>query len=277
MNLLVIEQLLKKTRVQVTTCLSGNACLEMVRQERYDVILLDHMMPEMDGIETLKLLKEMEDNRCQDVPVIALTANAIVGVREMYMDKGFDDYLSKPVEGLDLEEMLRRYIPEEKQQEVTEREKPFVTIPQQIQIKDGKVTDIRDEDAQNVPAQQNLQWLDVDMGIRYCGDSEEVYREVLQEFCDVEQTEKDKIEKAYENEDWKNYAILMHGLKSSSLSAGAKKLSDEAAGLEKSSREIQKDGALHKEEILAYIREYHGKMMELYRESSNEGRRYLQS
>jgi len=235
------------------------------------------MMPEMDGIETLKLLKEMEDNRCQDVPVIALTANAIVGVREMYMDKGFDDYLSKPVEGLDLEEMLRRYIPEEKQQEVTEREKPFVTIPQQIQIKDGKVTDIRDEDAQNVPAQQNLQWLDVDMGIRYCGDSEEVYREVLQEFCDVEQTEKDKIEKAYENEDWKNYAILMHGLKSSSLSAGAKKLSDEAAGLEKSSREIQKDGALHKEEILAYIREYHGKMMELYRESSNEGRRYLQS
>ncbi len=245
----------------------------MVRQERYDVILLDHMMPEMDGIETLKLLKEMEDNRCQDVPVIALTANAIVGVREMYMDKGFDDYLSKPVEGLDLEEMLRRYIPEEKQQEVTEREKPFVTIPQQIQIKDDKVTDIRDEDAQNVPAQQNLQWLDVDMGIRY----EEVYREVLQEFCDVEQTEKDKIEKAYENEDWKNYAILMHGLKSSSLSAGAKKLSDEAAGLEKSSREIQKDGALHKEEILAYIREYHGKMMELYRESSNEGRRYLQS
>ncbi len=276
-NLLVIEQHLNKTRVQVTTCLSGNACLEMVRQERYDVILLDHMMPEMDGIETLKLLKEMEDNRCQDVPVIALTANAIVGVREMYMDKGFDDYLSKPVEGLDLEEMLRRYIPEEKQQEVTEREKPFVTIPQQIQIKDGKVTDIRDEDAQNVPAQQNLQWLDVDMGIRYCGDSEEVYREVLQEFCDVEQTEKDKIEKAYENEDWKNYAILMHGLKSSSLSAGAKKLSDEAAGLEKSSREIQKDGALHKEEILAYIREYHGKMMELYRESSNEGRRYLQS
>lgn len=176
-----------------------------------------------------------------------------------------------------MEEMLRRYIPEEKQQEVTEREKPFVTIPQQIQIKDDKVTDIRDEDAQNVPAQQNLQWLDVDMGIRYCGDSEEVYREVLQEFCDVEQTEKDKIEKAYENEDWKNYAILMHGLKSSSLSAGAKKLSDEAAGLEKSSREIQKDGALHKEEILAYIREYHGKMMELYRESSNEGRRYLQS
>ncbi len=277
MNLLVIEQLLKKTRVQVTTCLSGKACLEMVRQERYDVILLDHMMPEMDGIETLKLLKEMEDNRCQDVPVIALTANAIVGVREMYMDKGFDDYLSKPVEGLDLEEMLRRYIPEEKQQEVTEREKPFVTIPQQIQIKDSKATDIRDEAAQSVPTQQNLQWLDVDMGLRYCGDSEEVYREVLQEFCDVEQTEKDKIEKAYENEDWKNYAILVHGLKSSSLSAGAKKLSDEAAGLEKSSREIQKDGALHKEEILAYIREYHGKMMELYRESSNEGRRYLQS
>lgn len=75
-------------------CVSGNGTTE-----RYDVILLDHMMPEMDGIETLKLLKEMEDNRCQDVPVIALTANAIVGVREMYMDKGFDDYLSKLLKG----------------------------------------------------------------------------------------------------------------------------------------------------------------------------------
>lgn len=280
MNLLVIEQLLKKTRVQVSTCLSGKACLEMVRQEYYDVILLDHMMPEMDGIETLKLLKEMTDNRCPDSPVIALTANAIVGVREMYMEKGFDDYLSKPVEGRDLEEMLRRYIPEEKQQAVTGEEEPVSTMLQSYGMKaadDGKGTDIREEDDQDEPTQDNLQWLDVDMGLRYCGDSEEVYREVLQEFCDVEWTEKDKIEKAYENEDWKNYAILVHGLKSSALSAGAKKLSDEAAGLEKSSREMQKDGAPHKEEILAYIREYHGKMMELYRESSNEGRRYLQS
>lgn len=274
MNLLVIEQLLKKTRVQVATCLSGKACLEMVRHEHYDVILLDHMMPEIDGIETLKMLKEMEDNQCQDTPVIALTANAIVGVREMYMEKGFNDYLSKPVEGHELEMMLRQYIPEEKQQVVTEERQRVMAAEQQ----DGETEyDTTEEGLQSTPSKAELKWLDIDMGLRYCGDSEEVYREVLQEFCDVEQTERSKIEKAYESEDWKNYAILVHGLKSSSLSAGAKKLSEEAAGLEKSSREMQRDNAPHKEEILAYIREYHGKTMELYRDSSNEGRRYLQS
>lgn len=275
MNLLVIEQLLKKTCVQVDTCLSGSACLEMVRLEHYDVILLDHMMPEMDGIETLDILKHMKDNRCQDTPVIALTANAIVGVREMYIEKGFDDYLSKPVEGHDLEAMLKRYIPPEKMKIISEVEQytPSKSEQQNIKSKDG----CEDEGLQPVSSTAGQKWLDIDMGFRYCGDSEEVYREVLQEFCDVEQVERDKIEKAYEDEDWKNYAILVHGLKSSSLSAGAKKLSDEAAGLEKSSREIQKEGVPHKEEILAYIREYHGKMMELYRDSSNEGRRYLQS
>lgn len=275
MNLLVIEQLLKKTCVQVDTCLSGSACLEMVRLEHYDVILLDHMMPEMDGIETLDILKHMKDNRCQDTPVIALTANAIVGVREMYIEKGFDDYLSKPVEGHDLEAMLKRYIPPEKMKIISEVEQhtPAKSEQQNIKSKDG----CEDEGLQPVSSTAGQKWLDIDMGFRYCGDSEEVYREVLQEFCDVEQVERDKIEKAYEDEDWKNYAILVHGLKSSSLSAGAKKLSDEAAGLEKSSREIQKEGVPHKEEILAYIREYHGKMMELYRDSSNEGRRYLQS
>ncbi|MDE6388476.1 MAG: response regulator [Lachnospiraceae bacterium] len=275
MNLLVIEQLLKKTRVQVDTCLSGNACLELVQREHYDVILLDHMMPDMDGIETLKMLKDMKNNRCQDTPVIALTANAIVGVREMYIENGFDDYLSKPVEGNDLETMLKQYIPSEKMQIISETEQQIPVQSGQQNIKsDG---DNADDVLQSMPPTAELKWLDIDMGLRYCGDSEEVYREVLQEFCDVEQTECCKIENAYERGDWKNYAILVHGLKSSSLSAGAKKLSDEAAGLEKSSREMQKEDALHKEEILAYIREYHGKMMELYRDSSNEGRRYLQS
>ena len=265
MNLLVIEQLLKKTRVQVVTCPSGRACLELVRQEYYDVILLDHMMPEMDGIETLEALKKMEDNQCPDTPVIALTANAIVGVREMYIEKGFDDYLSKPVEGRDLEEMLKQYIPEQKLQIVMEEEKQTEERAE-IGQKPGK---------SNMGAK--LQWLNIDLGLKHCAGSEEIYREVLREFCDVEEEERDKIEKAYADEDWENYSILAHELTSSSLSAGAKKLSEEAAGLERSAKVMQKENALHKEEVLAYIREYHSKTMKLYKDSVNEGRRYLQS
>ena len=92
---------------------TGKECLEHAAKEYYDVILLDHMMPGMDGIETLEALKQMSDNKCKDAAVIALTANAMAGVREMYLEKGFDDYLAKPIEGTVLEQLLMRYLPTE--------------------------------------------------------------------------------------------------------------------------------------------------------------------
>lgn len=110
MNLLVAEKLLARTKVQVTACQSGKECLEWMRREYFDVILLDHMMPEMDGVETLAKSRELTDNLCADTPVIALTANAIAGAREEYIRAGFHDYLSKPIEPKCLEEMLQKYI-----------------------------------------------------------------------------------------------------------------------------------------------------------------------
>lgn len=112
-NLTVIKALLRKTKVQVTCVETGKECLEYAAKESYDIILLDHMMPVMDGIETLDALKKMPDNQCKDAVVIALTANAMAGVREMYLDKGFDDYLAKPIEGTALEQLIMRYLPEE--------------------------------------------------------------------------------------------------------------------------------------------------------------------
>ena len=112
-NLTVIKALLRKTKVQVTCVETGKECLEYAAKESYDVILLDHMMPVMDGIETLEALKKMPDNQCKDAAVIALTANAMAGVREMYLDKGFNDYLAKPIEGTVLEQLIMRYLPEE--------------------------------------------------------------------------------------------------------------------------------------------------------------------
>lgn len=112
-NLTVIRGLLRKTRVQITCAASGKECLDLVAKEQYDVILLDHMMPMMDGIETLEELKRMPDNKSKDAVVIVLTANAMAGVREMYLEKGFDDYLSKPIDGSALEQLLMQYLPAE--------------------------------------------------------------------------------------------------------------------------------------------------------------------
>ena len=270
MNLLVISQLLKKTRVQVDTCLSGKECLYMVEKEHYDVILLDHMMPEMDGIETLKILKNMYNHKCQDTAVIALTANAIVGVREMYMREGFSDYLSKPVDAHDLEEMLRKYISPDKIKPVTEEIKAKRTGERQVANSVSEETD-----GQNTQTEEKRGWLDVDLGLSYCADSEEVYKEALQEFCDVEQEMRQILDEAYESEDWVNYTIHIHGLKSSALSIGARKLSDEAASLEKAGREVQKENAAHRDELIQYIRDYHGKTMKIYGDSIAEAREFL--
>ncbi|MCD7724408.1 MAG: ATP-binding protein [Clostridiales bacterium] len=112
-NLTVVKGLLRKTRMQITCVLSGKECLEAVRQEEYHIILLDYMMPEMDGAETLQRLKEMPDNKSREAAVIVLTANAMAGMKEMYLEQGFDAYISKPIDGTALERLLMEYIPEE--------------------------------------------------------------------------------------------------------------------------------------------------------------------
>lgn len=108
-NLKVLSGLLRSTQMQIDTASSGAQCLEMVQNKSYDLVLLDHLMPEMDGIETLRKMREMGII----VPVIALTANAIVGAKETYIQAGFQDYLSKPLNAYELEEMVRKYLPEE--------------------------------------------------------------------------------------------------------------------------------------------------------------------
>ncbi len=113
MNLAVIKGLMKKYVLVPDLCESGEECIEMVKDKHYDIIFMDHMMPDMDGIETLREL-EKEGILAEDTVVIALTANAIVGAREMYLKEGFKDYLTKPVEPPLLEEMLMNYLPESK-------------------------------------------------------------------------------------------------------------------------------------------------------------------
>ncbi len=115
MNLSVVKGLLKQTRMQVETALSGEECLRMIQETAYDIIFLDHMMPEMDGLETMQRIKADTGHCNQSTPVIMLTANAILGAKEEYLGIGFEDYLSKPIQWKEMEELLMKYLPKEKQ------------------------------------------------------------------------------------------------------------------------------------------------------------------
>jgi len=112
MNIKVLKALLKQNKVQIDEAMSGKECLALTEQNTYDLIFLDHMMPEMDGIQTLHIMREKK--LCENTPVIMLTANAIVGDRERYLAEGFDDFVSKPVIPQALNEVLLKYLPEEK-------------------------------------------------------------------------------------------------------------------------------------------------------------------
>ena len=112
-NITVVKGLLKRLKVQFDSALSGQECLNKVKEKHYDIILLDHMMPEMEGIETLHNMQQMDEYIQNKPVVIALTANAIVGAKEEYLKEGFADYLSKPIDSVQLEDMIQKYLPDE--------------------------------------------------------------------------------------------------------------------------------------------------------------------
>lgn len=208
MNLLVVKGLLKDSKVQLDTAESGMECLEKVKENSYHIILMDHMMPQMDGIETLKRMREMPDNKSAKAKVVALTANAVNGAREMYLANGFDDFMSKPVRGYLLEKLVQRYLP----QELVTRENPVESVPE-----------------------NGSPLIDFVKGEILCDHNRSLYREVLlalpAEHFDY------YLQEYFEKSDWKNYLVKIHALKSSLASVGAEKTSKWAAKLEKATME----------------------------------------
>ena len=253
MNLMVVKALLKNTGIQITTCMSGAECLELTREEYFDVILLDHMMPEMDGVETLSRLKQSE-NPCKNVPAIALTANAIVGAREEYLKAGFADYLSKPIEGSQLEIMLLKYIPQDK-----------------IHYEHPENESNRKQPTANEPTAQS--YINKALGLQYCSGSKEFYAEVLALYCSSCEDEIAKMQNALKAEDWKKYTVYVHGLKSTSMNIGAEQLSTAAKELEFAGKSITESD--NDREGKTYIREHHEAVMELYSATVMEGEKIL--
>ena len=145
-NLKVFVSLLGKTKMQIETADSGDACIALFKRNLYDVIFLDHMMPDKDGIETIKEMKECRDTPNLKTPVICLTANAVSGMREMYINAGFDDYLTKPIDTGRLENMLLHYLPPdlvEKASDIAEEEKKKPETMHSILVVDSDVGKLR--------------------------------------------------------------------------------------------------------------------------------------
>ena len=217
MNLTVVKGLLKQTQIQIDTAQSGLECLGLVQQKKYDLIFLDHMMPIMDGIETLKAMVKLTGNLNEETPVISLTANAIRGAREQYLEAGFQDYLTKPINCAKLEEMIVKYLPQDKITILTAEEGALAT-----------------EAAEEVPLPDWLtaaEGLDTAAGIGHCG-STAAYLDVLTVFATSIQRTAQEIEGYFLAEDWKSYTTKVHALKSTAKIIGAAELSERARRLE---------------------------------------------
>ncbi len=210
-NLAVIRGLLKRTRVQLVTASSGAEALEIAAQQSFDICLIDHVMPEMDGVETLHELRRLPG--CADTPCVVLTANAISGAREQYLGAGFTDYLSKPVDGAKLEKLLLAYLPSEKLELLADegaRAKPPALLPEWL---------------------YRIEELDVAAGLRHCG-SLETYLDTLTIYAQGVLSAADGLEACRRAQDAAGAASHAHALKSTSRTVGAEALGALAEKLE---------------------------------------------
>lgn len=266
MNLKVFKGLLKKTGIQIDAAESGMSCLEYVKKKHYDLIFLDHMMPQMDGIETLQKMKLMDADCNRDTPVIMLTANATRGAREEYIAAGFSDYLTKPFHEEDLQELLVKYLGAyvhsiDEAAPDTANPLPELGIPAQSQNEADVFATPKEQDVMKCLG--DIPELDVQTGLVYCMD-EEFYEEMLKEYMHGDKEA--LLNQFFEAKDWNSYATTVHALKSTSLTIGAAALSDEAKALEMAA----KDGDE------SYIASHHNAVMEHYRNLLNQLQQILQ-
>lgn len=214
-NLLVIANLLKETRIKIDTAGSGRECLDKCSQQKYDLILMDHMMPEMDGVQTFEKLHGDKSSPNFETPVIMLTANALAGMREQYMDVGFADYVSKPVRGAKLEEAIRRNLPES----LIKPASPEIPA-EAVSTEPSGFADI----CGAVPE------LNVNAALQYCCGSAELLYDLLHDF--TENDHFSDLKAAFEEKRWEDYRRHAHSLKSTSLMIGLTGLSERARASE---------------------------------------------
>lgn len=224
-NRRVLKNLLKDTKIQITDAQSGAECLNLVLKNHYDLIFLDHMMPEMDGVETLHHIKEFSDYPCQNTPIVVLTANAVSGAKEKYMSEGFDDFLSKPVVPAKLETMIKKMLPAELVQDGVLEE-----LPEAATLQGGM--SVPEECVEELPFVDGLDWQYVWMHL----PDMELLKFTVKEFYAQIDSAADDLKQAYERimekEQLEKYRIQVHAMKSLAASVGILPVSGVAKILE---------------------------------------------
>lgn len=238
MNLAVAQGLLKGTRLQIDVAASGEECLELIKRKTYHLICMDHMMPVMDGVQTLHAIRALEGNPSRDIPVIALTANAVAGARELYLKEGFQDYLTKPIDADKFENMLIEYLPDNVVYLTNNRE-----VSDEYEPQNAEEFDIRE-------SQLYLMGFNLRNGLRYMGGDKSLYGKVLHDFHSILQEKETALKDFLQKGDMPGYTIIVHSLKGNARSVGADDLADEAFELEKMAKAGQLEDVTVRSPIL---------------------------
>lgn len=238
MNRIVAKEMLLQTGAIVDVAGSGEEGLTLMKEQHYDLIFMDQMMPDMDGIATFEEMKRM-NHQNKTTPVIAMTANAVKGAKEMYLQHGFADYISKPIFEEKMWKILERFLAD-KQTEAVEKKNP-----------DGGA----EENKKSL--QERFPYLDTKQGMSVCMEDEDFYLKILKVYLKDEMV--DTLRQDYEEKDWAQYQIHVHGLKNVSANIGAMELSEQFKGLEYAIKN-------HDIPDMDYIRSHHDKVMEAYQE-----------
>ena len=221
-NLKVVVSLLKNTKMKIDTAGSGAEAVAMAAVTRYDMIFMDQRMPEMDGTEAFRRIRATAGGMSADVPIICLTADAVLGAKERYLSEGFTDYLTKPIDSFALERMILKYLPKRKVEMVSDAD---ADPEEEARTSDAEFASLRSVG------------IEPKAGLRYCQNDVDLYRSLLAEYAYGEIEKGNNLQKCFDEANWQDYSIYVHSLKSSSRMIGATALSMRAAKLEAAANE----------------------------------------
>lgn len=244
MNLIVAKSIFGRYGMNVFTAESGQQSIDMCRENTYDIVFMDHMMPGMDGVEAMKRIRADAHRAGRDLPIVALTANAVSTAKEMFLSEGFDGFVSKPIDLVELERVLKKVLPTGKvtyvipEEAVKEAEaKPEAghkeeAAPAETAAGEPEVQAAAEDSSDDPYTVLEKAGVDIDMGLKYCMNDSDFYRTLLIQFANESDEKRAAMDKHFENEDLPNYTIIVHALKSTSKMIGCMSLSDSAKALE---------------------------------------------
>lgn len=246
-NLSIVKLFLKRTEIIPDLCLNGNDALKKCKEKQYDLILLDHMMPDPDGIETLKLIRSDEDSLNKETPAIVLTANAMAGSRQIYMEAGFSDYLTKPLDSTLLEETVKSYLPAEK----------IITYNEGQTQKEDYITGSYSNSDNKKGIRTRLasvEGLDYETALYNAAENEEFLEVIIDELVDESEERISKLKRCIRDKDFRAYEIETHSLKGVMATIGAKSLSERAKRHEAAAK--NRDMTYIEEDAEDFFKEY---------------------